>query len=381
MARRETRPAPRALQQLCEAAAGIAPAPAPSAAEGAPGRSGGAAATGGAAAAGGAAGKAGAGAAAGRCRVAPWVEVEQAPWGMQAYASGCLLRLRAAAAAGDGDCLAADKAEGTRHVFAAAEARWRDVPLQLAACAVLALDVDGAPPRTARLAQLCVNAEARGAGWEAEVLEAAGAAAVREGQARLEVRAAAAAGAEAAEAPGAEGGAGAVADALRAGGYAPMPDAPGWFAKELGGESGAAARAAPRPARAAEEEAAAAPAEEPADGNEAPRMASSEDIERLRRMAGAMEEAPVEEAMEEAAEEEAAPLSLEEVMARARAARAREEAEGGLKDAPAAEEPAAGEPAAEEPAEEPEPEDEADEAPRLASDEDIERLRRMFGGE
>ena len=68
-------------------------------------------------------------------------------------------------------------------------------------------------------------------------------------------------------------------------------------------------------------------------------------------------------------------------MARARAARAREEAEGGLKDAPAAEEPAAGEPAAEEPAEEPEPEDEADEAPRLASDEDIERLRRMFGGE
>lgn len=199
VARRSTRPSPKTMKALTEAAAGVGAASPASA---------------GATTAGAEASVADDGGSGGdeQCRVCTWTELNVESWGLRAYCDACLLRMRDA----DSDWSAADKLPTTRHIFFADSCckAWQQQSLQLTACAVLSLDgeaavaaVDalgggaagrGAASGTcARLEQVCVAAAdtaGDGSSDEAEVerrvvevLAAAEKAAEREGATRLEV--------------------------------------------------------------------------------------------------------------------------------------------------------------------------------------------------
>lgn len=200
VARRSTRPSPKTMKALTEAAAGVGARPPP--------------AVGTTTARAEASFIDGGGSGDEQCRVCTWTELNVQPWGLPAYCDACLLRMRDA----DSDWAAADKLPTTRHIFFADSLKaWQQQPPQLAACAVLSLDggeaaaaaLDalggGAVARDAmggvraRLEQVCVatantGGDGDGGGDEAEVerrvaavLAAAEKAAEQEGATRLEV--------------------------------------------------------------------------------------------------------------------------------------------------------------------------------------------------
>ena len=129
-----------------------------------------------------------------------------------------------------------DKVSSTRHVLAVtSDDAWARVPLRLAACAVLVLDDETLGRAT--LQQVCVPADSAAQGCEEQVLAAAEAAAVSEGQQWLDVRldgggTGGGTGGDT-EGGGGGGGGGAMGAALRARGATAASGAPGWMSVEL----------------------------------------------------------------------------------------------------------------------------------------------------